>query len=294
MSLCPKCGKSLKKGETCNCAASKPASAAKRFIKDSKNIIILLLAAIVLLLAVICVTNNSNGISIYQSDRKAEKVEIKKVNGQSEMTPAEVYASTVNATVFITNKTNSGSTDVGSGFIISNEGYIVTNAHVIANASEITVELYCGDTYTATVIGSDTDHDVAVIKIEEGVLPSVTLGNSDNMNVGDWVMAIGNPFGELHFSMSQGSISRIGPPSGEYDTTLATMLQTDCPINPGNSGGPLLNLYGEVVGIASAHFLSATNTSGEGLGFAIPISDVQDIITDMIETNLVNNSNTEK
>ena len=174
----------------------------------------------------------------------------------------------------------------GSGFIITDDGYIVTNQHVVSGASEVTVTLYNGEEYPATIIGGDADYDVAVIKIEGSDLPAVTLGNSEDVNVGDWVMAIGNPLGELTFSMSQGSVSSSGR-AINVDGTPFNMLQVDCAINPGNSGGPLMNLYGEVVGIVSAKYSSYSNTSVEGLGFAIPISDVQAIITDIIENGAV-------
>jgi serine protease Do len=114
----------------------------------------------------------------------------------------------------------------------------------------------------------------------------VTLGNSTDVKVGDWVMAIGNPLGELTFSMSQGSDSSSGR-TINVDGTPFNMLQVDCAINPGNSGGPLMNLYGEVVGIVSAKYSRYSNTTVEGLGFAIPISDVQTIITDIIENGEV-------
>ncbi|MBQ9836602.1 MAG: trypsin-like peptidase domain-containing protein, partial [Oscillospiraceae bacterium] len=231
--------------------------------------------------------------SIQQSDRAPVEVEIKKVDGQTAMTPAEVYASTVNSTVSINTATTRNvfgqvteSASSGSGFIITADGYIVTNQHVVSGASEVTVTLYNGEEYPATIIGGDADYDVAVIKIEGSDLPAVTLGNSEDVNVGDWVMAIGNPLGELTFSMSQGSVSSSGR-AINVDGTPFNMLQVDCAINPGNSGGALMNLYGEVVGIVSAKYSSYSNTSVEGLGFAIPISDVQAIITDIIENGAV-------
>ena len=231
--------------------------------------------------------------TIHQSDRAPVTVEVKKVDGQQEMDPAEVYASTVNSTVSINTSTTRNafgqvteSASSGSGFIITSDGYIVTNQHVVSGASKVTVTLYNGEEYEAEIIGGDADYDVAVIKIAGTDLPAVTLGNSADVNVGDWVMAIGNPLGELTFSMSQGSVSSSGR-AINVDGTPFNMLQVDCAINPGNSGGPLMNLYGEVVGIVSAKYSSYSNTSVEGLGFAIPISDVQAIITDIIENGEV-------
>ena len=153
--------------------------------------------------------------TITQSSRTASAVTVKKVDGQTAMSPAEVYASTVNSVVSI--NCSSTSTNIfgqstesassGSGFIITSDGYIVTNHHVISGASKISVTLHSGDTYDATVIGSDSDYDVAVLKVDAKDLTPVTLGDSTNVNVGDTVLAVGNPLGELTFSMSQGIVS---------------------------------------------------------------------------------------
>ena len=234
--------------------------------------------------------------TVQQSTRTAATVNVKKVDGQTLMSPAEVYASTVNSVVSIncsavsTNifgqQTESASS--GSGFIYTADGYIVTNQHVVANASSINVTLYNGDTYPATLVGSDSDYDVAVLKIDAKDLPAVTLGSSTDVNVGDTVMAIGNPLGELTFSMSQGIVSCVNR-AINVEGTPFNMIQVDASINPGNSGGPLMNLYGEVVGIVSAKYSSYANTTVEGLGFAIPINDVQSIIKDIIENGSVGN-----
>ena len=232
--------------------------------------------------------------TVQQSSRTATTVNVKKVDGQTLMSPAEVYASTVNSVVSIncsavsTNifgqQTESASS--GSGFIYTADGYIVTNQHVIANASSINVTLYNGDTYPATLVGSDSDYDVAVLKINAKDLPAVTLGNSTDVNVGDNVMAIGNPLGELTFSMSSGIVSCVNR-AINVEGTPFNMIQVDASINPGNSGGPLMNLYGEVVGIVSAKYSSYADTTVEGLGFAIPINDVQSIISDIMENGSV-------
>ena len=234
--------------------------------------------------------------TVQQSNRTAATVSVKKVDGQTLMSPAEVYASTVNSVVSIncsavsTNifgqQTESASS--GSGFIYTADGYIVTNQHVVANASSINVTLYNGDTYPATLVGSDSDYDVAVLKIDAKDLPAVTLGSSTDVNVGDTVLAIGNPLGELTFSMSQGIVSCVNR-AINVEGTPFNMIQVDASINPGNSGGPLMNLYGEVVGIVSAKYSSYANTTVEGLGFAIPINDVQSIIKDIIENGSVGN-----
>ena len=237
---------------------------------------------------------SGSGTAINESDRTVTAVEVKKVDGKTKMQPAEVYASTVNSTVSI--NCSSQSTNIfgqttqsassGSGFIISEDGYIVTNYHVINGASSVKVTLYNGDTYDATVIGGDSDYDVAVLKINAAGLTPVTLGNSADVNVGDSVLAIGNPLGELTFSMSGGYVSSCNR-AINVDGTPFNMIQVDCSINPGNSGGPLMNLYGEVVGIVSAKYSSYADTSVEGLGFAIPINDVQSIISDIMENGSV-------
>ena len=238
--------------------------------------------------------SSSGKTTIRQSNRTTSEITVKQVSGQTLMSPAEVYASTVNSVVSI--NCSSVSTNIfgqsvqsassGSGFIITQDGYIVTNHHVISGASSVTVTLHDGREYPATVVGSDSDYDVAVLKINATDLQPVTLGNSSNVNVGDSVLAIGNPLGELTFSMSQGIVSCCDR-AINVDGTPFNMIQVDASINPGNSGGPLMNLYGEVVGIVSAKYSSYSDTTVEGLGFAIPIGDVQAIITDIMENGQV-------
>ena len=238
--------------------------------------------------------SNSGKTTIQQSDRQPVTVQVKKVDGQTKMDPATVYASVVNSAVSI--NCSATSTNIfgqqtqtassGSGFIITEDGYVVTNYHVVSGASSVQVTLYNGDTYDATVIGGDSDYDVAVLKINAAGLTPVTLGNSADVNVGDSVLAIGNPLGELTFSMSGGYVSSCNR-AINVDGTPFNMIQVDCSINPGNSGGPLVNLYGEVVGIVSAKYSSYSSTTVEGLGFAIPISDVRSIITDIMENGAV-------
>ena len=170
---------------------------------------------------------------------------------------------------------------LGSGFITSKDGYIITNNHVVDNAEEIKVKLSDGREFKAKVIGRDQITDMALIKITDpaGNLPVLVLGDSEKMRVGDWVLAIGNPFG-LEHTVTQGIISATGRVigSGPYDD----FLQTDAPINPGNSGGPLVNLRGEVVGINTAIF-----SGGQGLGFAIPSSLARSVTTQLMEKGKV-------
>ena len=244
--------------------------------------------------AAIAKSSGTEKATIQQSDRQPVSVQVKTVDGQTKMEPTEVYASVVNSAVSI--NCSATSTNIfgqttqtassGSGFIITEDGYVVTNYHVISGASSVQVTLYNGDTYDAAVIGGDSDYDVAVLKIEASGLQPVTLGESADVNVGDTVLAIGNPLGELTFSMSQGIVSSCDR-AINVDGTPFNMIQVDCSINPGNSGGPLVNLYGEVVGIVSAKYSSYSSTTVEGLGFAIPISDVRSIITDIMENGAV-------
>ncbi len=176
----------------------------------------------------------------------------------------------------------------GSGFVLTTDGYIVTNHHVIDGANTVKVTLYNGETYDATVIGSDEDYDIGVIKIEAAGLQAVTLGDSDGLNVGDHVLAVGNPLGELTFSMSGGMVSSVNRAINVSGTPF-NMIQTDTSINPGNSGGPLINSYGEVVGIVSAKYSSYSSESVEGLGFAIPMNDVLAMIQDIMTNGYVTN-----
>ncbi len=162
----------------------------------------------------------------------------------------------------------------GSGFIISPDGYIVTNNHVIEGAQKITVKLLDGRTFKGEVVGKDPFSDIALLKIPAKNLTPLPLGNSDMLRVGEWVMAIGNPFGLTH-TVTVGVISAKGR-SGIGITDVEDFIQTDAAINPGNSGGPLLNLKGEVIGVNSAIF---TRSGGYmGIGFAIPINLVKNIV----------------
>ena len=231
------------------------------------------------------------------SQRPSAEVVVHQVDGNKLMTDAEVYAANANSVVSI-NTTITGGTNIfgqvtesasaGSGFILTPDGYIVTNYHVVEDASTIKITLYNGDTYDAVYIGGDEDYDIAVIKIEASGLQAVTLGNSEGLNVGDRVLAIGNPLGELTFSMSGGMVSSVNRTINVSGTPF-NMIQTDTSINPGNSGGPLFNQYGEVVGIVSAKYSSYANAAVEGLGFAIPINDVQAMIEDIMTNGFVTN-----
>lgn len=163
---------------------------------------------------------------------------------------------------------------LGSGFITSDDGYILTNEHVVDGAEEVqvTVSGY-DDAFSAKVVGTDKELDLAILKIDAPKpLPTVKLGNSDTTRVGEWVVAIGNPYG-LDHTVTVGVVSAKGRPVPVENRIYKNLLQTDAAINPGNSGGPLLNLSGEVVGINTA-----VNTEGQGLGFAIPINTAKEVM----------------
>ncbi len=230
------------------------------------------------------------------SDRTVQEVELVKVDGKTKMSMEEVYAANVNSVVAI--NVSGVSTNVfgyatetasaGSGFIVTEDGYIVTNYHVIKNARDVQVTLYSGETYKAEIIGGEEDYDLAVLKINAAGLQAVTLGDSDALNVGAEVAAIGNPLGELTFSMSRGVVSCVNR-AINVDGTPFNMIQIDASINPGNSGGPLVNTYGEVIGIVSAKYTQYASTTVEGLGFAIPMNDVIALVQDIMENGYVTN-----
>ena len=163
---------------------------------------------------------------------------------------------------------------LGSGFIISNDGYILTNNHVVENTDKILVKISDGKEYEAKIIGADAKTDIALIKIKpDNGLPTVALGDSDVVRVGEWVIAIGNPFG-LEQTVTAGIVSAKGRVigAGAYDN----FIQTDASINPGNSGGPLFNMQGKVIAINTAIV-----SQGQGIGFAIPINMAKSILEDL-------------
>ena len=173
---------------------------------------------------------------------------------------------------------------VGSGFIFDRAGYILTNAHVIDNAAKITVRLNNGDEYTAALVGTDEETDLAVLKIDAGrELSALKLADSENVRVGDWVLAVGSPFG-LSRSVTAGIVSHVKreTPDG---STFQRFIQTDAAINRGNSGGPLVSLSGEVIGINSQ--IATTTGDYNGIGFALPSSDAANVAKQLIESGRV-------
>ena len=190
-------------------------------------------------------------------------------------------------TTNIFGQTTSGAV-AGSGFIISEDGYILTNYHVISDAAEynydINVMLHDGTTYKATLVGGEPDNDVAVIKIEANGLNAASIGDSSSMQVGQTVYAVGNPLGELDYSMTSGIVSALDRVIATDSSTSINMFQVDTAINSGNSGGPVYDAAGRVIGIVTAKY---SESGVEGLGFAIPINDAMDIAKQLMDQGYV-------
>lgn len=231
------------------------------------------------------------------SERPKADVSTVKVSGGKQLSFTEIYAANVDSCVSINVSSTSynffeqpvQSASSGSGFIITADGYIVTNYHVISGGTNVSVTLNNGTTYQAQVIGGEPDYDIAVLKVDPGetALQSVVIGQSSNLLVGEDIVAIGNPLGELTFSLSEGIVSCLNREINVEGTPF-NMIQISAAVNSGNSGGPLFNTYGEVVGIVSAKYSSSSSgASVEGLGFAIPIDDVLYMIRDIMENGQV-------
>lgn len=205
--------------------------------------------------------------------------------------PAAVYQKNVASVVGIAGESTttnawgqrSAVASVGTGFIITEDGYLLTNYHVVEGAGKLTAMLSDGREYEATLVGYDSDNcDIALLKIDADGLQPVTFGDSDQLLVGQQVCAIGNPLGELTYTLTVGYVSAKDRIINS-DGTPINMLQTDCTINSGNSGGPLFDMNGNVIGITTAKYsgTTATGTSVEGIGFAIPINDVTVLLDDL-------------
>jgi Do/DeqQ family serine protease len=173
---------------------------------------------------------------------------------------------------------------LGSGVIVTNDGYILTNHHVIDGAEQIRIELVDRRTFDAKIVGSDPRSDLAVLKIESTDLPTLTLGNSDQVRVGDVALAVGNPLG-IGQTVTAGIISAKGRSTGLSDGSFEDFLQTDAPINRGNSGGALVNANGELIGINSQ--ILSTTGGNIGIGFAIPANMARNVMDQLIKTGQV-------
>ena len=212
------------------------------------------------------------------------------------LSPAQVYASCVDSVVAISTTVQSSyfgqvteGSSAGSGFILTADGYVVTNYHVVEGATSVQVITHNGKEHDAKIIGYDSTNDVALLKVDNVQFVPVSLGSSADLIIGDMVVAIGNPLGQLASTQTVGYISGIGREVSTDSLTTIRMIQTDAAINPGNSGGPLFNMRGEVIGITTAKY-SGTTSSGasiEGIGFAIPIDDVIGMITDLMDYGYV-------
>src|ERR1700741_2265743 len=223
---------------------------------------------------------------------RPSKVEITEAAGNESLDPEEqnnilVYRRNIPSVVNITSKAVTfdffyglvPQEGQGSGFVIDKEGHILTNYHVIADARQVEVTMHNRKKFRATVIGTDPAHDLAVIKIEAPNLTPAVLGDSRNLQVGQKVYAIGNPFG-LAGTMTRGIVSSIRPVKEPNGAAIDEAIQTDAAINPGNSGGPLMNWHGEVIGI-NTMILSNVGQNA-GIGFAIPINTANAVLNDLM------------
>ena len=219
-------------------------------------------------------------------------------DGEAGTVPASaVYDMACQQVVGVTSEVNytnffgmtSSSAVSGSGFIVSENGYIITNYHVIEYAytggQDVTVILHDGTRYSASIIGVEESNDIAVLKIDAANLSAAAFGDSDSLSVGETVYAVGNPLGELEFSMSTGHVSALDRAikTGENADSI-NMFQIDAAVNSGNSGGPVYNTRGEVIGVVTAKY---SDTGVEGIGFAIPINDASSIAHDLVTKGYV-------
>ncbi|MGB9595922.1 MAG: trypsin-like peptidase domain-containing protein [Candidatus Poribacteria bacterium] len=285
----------------------------------SRILVILSLFLIIAILSTFAITKTQHYFQISQNKPKGPffKEGIIKTVAETESTSAEITGARNNAIVQAIRKVGASVVSIstvrvvsdpwfeffypfgdakrkyyglGSGFIIDNRGYIVTNCHVIEDADVITVTLTNGKHLDAEVIGLDKQSDLAVLKVEENSSYTIAeLGDSSNLLVGEWVIAIGNPFGYLmkdsQPTVTVGVISATGRSFQKEGVRLNNLIQTDAAINPGNSGGPLVNCYGQVIGINTAIF--STTGGYQGVGFAIPINTAKKIISKLIEHGIV-------
>ena len=240
---------------------------------------------------------SSDASVMLEGQRQTAAMQVASVDTSKLLTASEVYAQNVNSTVGITTSITTNyfgyqttAAAAGSGFILTQDGYILTNYHVVESSDSIKVTTYDGTSYDAQLIGYDESNDVAVLKVDANDLTPVVLGDSDSVSVGDSVVAIGNPLGELTFSLTAGAISALDRPVTLSSGTTMNLMQTDCAINSGNSGGALFNMYGEVIGITNAKYSSSSSSSEasiDNIGFAIPINQVRSIVESIIQNGYI-------
>lgn len=226
------------------------------------------------------VDNTNNSKTDTTSSTNATSLSVKEVANKTMASVVEIKTESVSTNDYFQQAIQSGA---GSGVILSKDGYIVTNNHVIDGASKITVTTKDGKSYEAKLVGTDSSTDLAVIKIEASDLTPAVLGSSGKLEVGDTAIAIGNPLGELGGTVTTGIVSALDREITVENQTMH-LLQTNAAINPGNSGGGLFNDQGELIGIVNA---KSSGSNIEGLGFAIPIDRAKDIITSLIENGYV-------
>lgn len=201
------------------------------------------------------------------------------------LTIQEIYRLVNPAVVTVMAQLDYGAS-LGTGVIFRKDGYVLTNYHVVAGSSDCSVTLSSGRTYEASYVGGDSGNDVAVLKLEASDLPTAEIGDSDALTVGDTVYAIGNPLGEeLRGTLTDGIVSAINRDVKVSDRTM-TLIQTNAALNEGNSGGPLINVYGQVVGVNTIKMMSVSSNV-EGLGFALPMRSVQKMVNDILESGEV-------
>ncbi len=240
---------------------------------------------------------SSDASVMLEGQRQTAALQVASVDTSKLLTASEVYAQNVNSTVGITTSITTNyfgyqttAAAAGSGFILTQDGYILTNYHVVESSDSIKVTTYDGTSYDAQLIGYDESNDIAVLKVDANDLTPVVLGDSDSVSVGDSVVAIGNPLGELTFSLTAGAISALDRPVTLSSGTTMNLMQTDCAINSGNSGGALFNMYGEVIGITNAKYSSSSSSSEasiDNIGFAIPINQVRSIVESIIQNGYI-------
>ena len=229
---------------------------------------------------------------LVEGSRPTSTIQTVKADTGAVLGLSDIYNNNVGSTVGITTSITTNfwgyqttSAASGSGFILSSDGYILTNYHVIEDSSSISVAMYDGSSYDAELIGYDNTNDIAVLKIEAENLVPVVLGSSDTLHVGDTIVAIGNPLGELTFSLTSGVVSALDREITLSNIGTMKLIQTDCAINSGNSGGALFNDHGEVIGITNAKYSGDTGTGAsiDNICFAIPIDSVRGIVENIIE-----------
>ena len=240
--------------------------------------------------------SGSSSSSVIYQGAPHNAVTLAAVDSSTVLSDAEIYAANVNSTVGITTSVTTNywgytttSAAAGSGFIITSDGYIVTNYHVVEDSNSITVTLYNNESYDAELVGYDENNDVAVLKIDANDLTPVVIGDSSALRVGDHVVAIGNPLGELTFSLTQGAVSALNREVTFSSGLRMALIQTDCSINSGNSGGALFNCYGELIGITNAKYGSSSSSGAsiDNIGFAIPFNSVKQIVSSIIEKGYI-------